>query len=64
MSWQGWAQIVVFLALLVAAVKPLGAYMARVYEGEAASSREGPRVARAARLPPLRRARATPRSAR
>jgi K+-transporting ATPase ATPase A chain len=33
-SWQGWAQIVVFLVLLVAAVKPLGAYMARVYEGQ------------------------------
>jgi K+-transporting ATPase ATPase A chain len=33
-SWQGWAQIGVFLVLLVAAVKPLGAYMARVYEGE------------------------------
>ncbi len=34
MSWQGWAQIAVFLVLLVASVKPLGAYMARVYEGE------------------------------
>ena len=34
MSWQGWAQIVVFLVAIVAAVKPLGAYMARVYEGE------------------------------
>jgi K+-transporting ATPase ATPase A chain len=34
MSWQGWAQIALFLVLLVAAVKPLGAYMARVYEGE------------------------------
>jgi len=33
-SWQGYAQIVVLLALLVAAVKPLGGYMARVYEGE------------------------------
>jgi K+-transporting ATPase ATPase A chain len=33
-TWQGWLQILVFLALLVAAVKPLGAYMARVYEGE------------------------------
>ena len=32
--WQGWAEIVVLLVLLVAAVKPLGAYMARVYEGE------------------------------
>jgi K+-transporting ATPase ATPase A chain len=34
MSWQGWVQIALFLLLLVAAVKPLGAYMARVYEGE------------------------------
>jgi K+-transporting ATPase ATPase A chain len=34
MSWQGLAQIVALLALVVAAVKPLGAYMARVYEGE------------------------------
>ena len=34
MSWQGWAQILVFLAATLAAVKPLGAYMARVFEGE------------------------------
>ena len=34
MSWQGYAQIIVTLAILVASVKPLGAYMARVYEGE------------------------------
>ncbi len=34
MSWQGYAQIVVLLAVLVLSVKPLGAYMARVYEGE------------------------------
>ncbi len=34
MSVQGWLQIIVFVALLVAAVKPLGAYVARVYEGE------------------------------
>jgi potassium-transporting ATPase potassium-binding subunit len=33
-SWQGYAQIVALLAVLVASVKPLGAYMARVYEGE------------------------------
>jgi K+-transporting ATPase ATPase A chain len=32
-SWQGWAQIIAFIALLMAAIKPLGAYMARVYEG-------------------------------
>ncbi len=34
MSWQGWLQIGLFLALIVAAVKPLGAYMARVFEGQ------------------------------
>ncbi len=34
MTWHGWLQIAVFLALLVTAVKPLGAYMARVFEGE------------------------------
>jgi K+-transporting ATPase ATPase A chain len=33
-SWQGSAQIAVFLVAVVASVKPLGAYMARVYEGE------------------------------
>jgi K+-transporting ATPase ATPase A chain len=33
-SWQGWAQIVFFLAVLLLAVKPLGAYMARVFEGK------------------------------
>jgi K+-transporting ATPase ATPase A chain len=33
-SWQGWAQILVFLVALVVAVKPLGAYMARIYDGE------------------------------
>jgi potassium-transporting ATPase potassium-binding subunit len=33
-SWQGYAQLIVFLVAVVAAVKPLGAYMARVYEGQ------------------------------
>jgi K+-transporting ATPase ATPase A chain len=33
-SWQGYAQIVVLLVALVASVRPLGAYMARVFEGE------------------------------
>jgi potassium-transporting ATPase potassium-binding subunit len=31
---SGILQIVVFLAVLLALVKPLGAYMARVYDGE------------------------------
>ena len=34
MSWQGYAQIAALLVALVASVKPLGAYMARVYDGE------------------------------
>jgi K+-transporting ATPase ATPase A chain len=34
MSWLGWLQIAVLLGLIVLTVKPLGAYMARVYEGE------------------------------
>ena len=31
---QGWLQIVIFVAVLVALTPPLGAYMARVYTGE------------------------------
>ncbi len=34
MSWQGYAQIVVILAAVVASAKPLGSYIARVYDGE------------------------------
>ncbi|HEX4514278.1 MAG TPA: potassium-transporting ATPase subunit KdpA [Polyangiaceae bacterium] len=34
MSWHGWALMVVYVVALVALVKPLGAYMARVYEGD------------------------------
>ncbi len=34
MTWQGYAQIAVFLVAIMASVKPLGLYMARVYEGE------------------------------
>jgi K+-transporting ATPase ATPase A chain len=33
-TWQGYAQILVTLGLLVASAKPLGGFMARVYEGE------------------------------
>jgi potassium-transporting ATPase potassium-binding subunit len=36
-SWQGYAQIVSILAAVVACVKPLGAFMAKVYEGEPTS---------------------------
>ncbi|MGH8617717.1 MAG: potassium-transporting ATPase subunit KdpA [Burkholderiales bacterium] len=35
MGAQGWMQIVVYLAVLLALAKPLGAYMARVYAGRA-----------------------------
>jgi K+-transporting ATPase ATPase A chain len=34
MTWQSYAQVILYLVLLVALTKPLGAYMARVYEGE------------------------------
>jgi K+-transporting ATPase ATPase A chain len=34
MTWQGYAQIALYFALLIALAKPLGDYMARVYEGQ------------------------------
>jgi potassium-transporting ATPase potassium-binding subunit len=34
-TWQGWLQIAVFAALITAAVKPLGGYIARTVEGQA-----------------------------
>src|ERR1700737_4797267 len=34
MTFQGWAQIVVFLALLTALTPLLGSYMARLYTGD------------------------------
>ena len=33
MSWQGWLQIVVFAALITAAVRPLGGHIARSLDG-------------------------------
>jgi K+-transporting ATPase ATPase A chain len=33
LTWQGWAQIAVFIALITAAVRPLGAYIARIARG-------------------------------
>jgi K+-transporting ATPase ATPase A chain len=33
MTWQGWLQIAVFAALITAAVKPLGGYIARNLDG-------------------------------
>jgi K+-transporting ATPase ATPase A chain len=34
MTLNGWAQIAIYSALIIATVKPLGAYMARVFTGE------------------------------
>lgn len=34
MTWQGWLQIAVFAALITAAVKPLGGYIAPTVEGQ------------------------------
>ena len=39
MTWQGWAQIAVFAALVTAAVKPLGWHIARIVEGQSNASR-------------------------
>ena len=36
MTANGTLQIVVYLVVLIALAKPLGAYMARIYAGEAA----------------------------
>ena len=35
MTWQGWLQIAVFAALVTAAVRPLGAFIAEIVEGQA-----------------------------
>ena len=34
---QGWLQIAVFLAVLIALTRPLGGYMARVFRASASS---------------------------
>ena len=34
MTTNGWIQIVVFLALILAITKPLGVFMAKVFSGE------------------------------
>jgi K+-transporting ATPase ATPase A chain len=34
MTWQGWAQIGVFVVIIVALVRPAGGYIARVMQGE------------------------------
>jgi potassium-transporting ATPase potassium-binding subunit len=39
MSGNGWAQLAVYLVVLLLSVKPLGAYMAGVFEGTAAVTR-------------------------
>jgi K+-transporting ATPase ATPase A chain len=35
MSWQAYAQLAVFFVVVIASIRPLGGYMARVYEGQA-----------------------------
>ncbi|BBL69451.1 potassium-transporting ATPase subunit KdpA [Methylogaea oryzae] len=39
MTGQGWLQILLYLAALLALAKPLGVYIARVYQGESAANR-------------------------
>ena len=34
MTWSGWLQILLFFGVILATAKPLGVYMARVFEGE------------------------------
>ena len=34
MTLNGWFQLILYFVVLIALVKPLGSYMARVYEGE------------------------------
>ncbi len=48
---QGWLQIILFLAVLLALTPLIGGYMARVYGNERVFLDPGPRTARAALLP-------------
>ena len=34
MTLNGWLQLILYFVVLIALVKPLGLYMARVYEGK------------------------------
>ncbi|HSV85503.1 MAG TPA: potassium-transporting ATPase subunit KdpA [Levilinea sp.] len=34
MTWNGWLQILLYLLILILAVKPLGGYMAKIHQGE------------------------------
>lgn len=54
MTWQAWAQLALYFAVLLALVKPLGSYMARVYEQEPILLEKPARLARAPHLPALR----------
>ena len=40
MSFNGWAQIIVFFALILAVTVPLGAYLFRVFESSGEGSRQ------------------------
>ena len=46
MSANSYLQLGVYLAVLIAAAKPLGLYMARIYEGSSAVVRAGAPVER------------------
>src|SRR5678816_1716969 len=51
MTWQGWMQILIYVAVLTALTPPLGGYMARVYMGQPSGARASAR-ARGARVLP------------
>ena len=51
MTAQGWLQIALYLVVLTALTPLLGAYMARVYQGERVAARARARPGRAADLP-------------
>ena len=51
MTVQGWLQIAFYVVVLTALTPLLGAYMARVYQGEPVLARARPRTARAPHLP-------------
>ena len=55
MNTSGWLQLGLYVVVLLLLAKPLGAYMAAVYEGRAAAGAAHRRLARAADLPRRRR---------
>ena len=57
MTANGILQILLFFGLILLLTKPMGAYMARVFDGERTLLQPGAAAGRAALLPPLRRQR-------